>query len=101
MPVAPRQWASRPDEHPGSSPANAENGIVRKLSQETLAILGVGVALAALILNGVGGLRDDMRAMESRLAAVEQRQARTEGLLEGLRDAIAGRTSPGSNQPLK
>lgn len=72
---------------------------MRKPSQETLAILGVGVALAALILNGVGGLRDDVRALESRIAAVEQRQARTEGLLEGLRDAIAGRTSPGSRQP--
>lgn len=72
---------------------------MRKPSRETLAILGVGVALAALILNGVGGLRDDVRALESRIAAVEQRQARTEGLLEGLRDAITGRTSPGSRQP--
>ena len=71
---------------------------MRKLSQETLAIFGVGVALAALILNGVGGLRDDVRALESRVAAVEQRQARTEGLLEGLRDAIAGRTSPVDHQ---
>ena len=28
------------------------------------------------------------RALEHRLVAVERRQARTEGLLEGLRDAI-------------
>ena len=33
-------------------------------------------------------VRSDIRALEHRLAAVEQRQARTEGLLEGLRDAI-------------
>ena len=33
-------------------------------------------------------VRVDIRALEHRLAAVEQRQARTEGLLEGLRDAI-------------
>ena len=33
-------------------------------------------------------VRADIRALEHRLAAVEQRQARTEGLLEGLRDAI-------------
>ena len=35
-------------------------------------------------------VRDDIRALEVRLAAVEQRQARTEGLLEGLRDATTG-----------
>ena len=32
--------------------------------------------------------RTDFRALETRLAAVERRQARTEGLLEVLRDAI-------------
>ena len=36
----------------------------------------------------VSELRRDVRALESRLSAVEQRQARTEGLLEGLRDAF-------------
>ena len=34
-------------------------------------------------------LRADFRALETRLSAVEQRQARTEGLLEALRDALA------------
>ena len=33
-------------------------------------------------------VRTDFRALETRLAAVERRQARTEGLLEVLRDAI-------------
>ena len=33
-------------------------------------------------------VRTDLRALEHRLAGVERRQARTEGLLEGLRDAI-------------
>ena len=33
-------------------------------------------------------VRTEVRSLESRLAAVERRQARTEGLLEGLRDAI-------------
>ena len=36
-------------------------------------------------------VRADIRALEYRLAAVERRQARTEGLLEGLRDAITAR----------
>ena len=33
-------------------------------------------------------VRTDLRALEHRLAGVERHQARTEGLLEGLRDAI-------------
>ena len=37
-------------------------------------------------------VRADIRALEHRLAAVERRQARTEGLLEGLRDAITARS---------
>ena len=36
-------------------------------------------------------MRTDIRALEHRLAAVERRQARTEGLLEWLRDAITAR----------
>ena len=36
-------------------------------------------------------VRTDIRALEHRLAGVERRQARTEGLLEGLRDAITAR----------
>ena len=36
-------------------------------------------------------VRADFRALEHRLAAVERSQARTEGLLEGLRDAITAR----------
>ena len=36
-------------------------------------------------------VRADIRALEHWLAAVERRQARTEGLLEGLRDAITAR----------
>ena len=36
------------------------------------------------------------RALEHRLAAVERRQARTEGLLEGLRDAITAQAGEGA-----
>ena len=36
----------------------------------------------------IADVRTDIRALEHRLVAVERRQARTEGLLEGLRDAI-------------
>ena len=63
---------------------------------ELLSIIGsiaaVGIALAAVVIGSNANLRTEMRAdiraVETRLSAVEQRQARTEGLLEGLRDAI-------------
>ena len=67
---------------------------------ELLSIIGsiaaVGIALAAVVIGSNANLRTDIRALETRLSAVEQRQARTEGLLEGLRDAIAaqGRRNP-------
>ena len=38
-------------------------------------------------------VRTDIRALEHRLAGVERRQARTEGLLEWLRDAITAQRS--------
>ena len=87
-----------------------------ELSAELLSILLVGVALAALILTGIGEIREDMRerfssmenrmssmearlavvesrlaVVESRLAAVEREQGEIRGLLEGLRDTAAGR----------
>ena len=94
---------------------------------ELLTIIGtiaaVGIALGAVIIGSNANLRtemraemhtlrtevradltdmrSDIRALETRLSAVEQRQARTEGLLEGLRDAITaqGRGDPrGENE---
>ena len=83
------------------------------MSGELIAIVAVGVALAGLILTSSRGLRQDMREdmgkLESRLrddtsrlrddikqlgervARVEHSQAKLEGLLEGLREAISGR----------
>ena len=77
---------------------------------ELLSIIGsiaaVGIALGAVVIGSNANLREEMRidirAVESRLSAVEQRQARTEGLLEGLRDAITARRlqdSPPHNEP--
>lgn len=87
-----------------------------ELSAELLSILLVGVALAALILTGIGEIREDMRerfssmenrmssmearlavvesqlaVVESRLAVVEREQGEIRGLLEGMRDTAAGR----------
>jgi chromosome segregation ATPase len=74
-------------------------------------VIAVGVALGGLILTSSRGLRQEMAQMESRLrqeighlredmtrldervARLEHGQARLEGLLEGLREAITGRTA--------
>ena len=82
---------------------------------ELLSIIGsiaaVGIALGAVVIGSNANLhaelrtemqefraevRGDIRSLETRLSAVERRQARTEGLLEGLGDAIAaqGRREP-------
>lgn len=51
-----------------------------KLSQETLTILGVSVALAALIFTGIAGLRTEMQTIRTEIRDVrtEIRDVRTE-----------------------
>ena len=71
-----------------------------------IAVLAVGATLGGLILTGNRGLRQDIRQdmarMESqlrddikqlgdRVGRLEHSQAKLEGLLEGLREAITGR----------
>ena len=78
------------------------------MSGEIIAILAVGVALAGLMLTSSRGLRQDMRndlaqlearlredmkQLSERVARVEHSQAKLEGLLEGLREAITGRAA--------
>ena len=91
------------------------------MSGELIAIVAVGVTLAGLILTSSRGLRQDMREdigkLESRLderinrlearlrddikqlgdrvGRMEHSQAKLEGLLEGLREAITGRAAAG------
>ena len=74
------------------------------MSGEIMAIVGVGVVLAGLILTSNRGLRQDMRQLESRLdgrisaldaqmGELRERMAHLGGLLEGLREAITGRVA--------
>ena len=63
------------------------------MSPEIIAILGVGIALAALILRLHATLRDDVRELRRDQSDLRDRVSRLEGLLEGLRDAITGRRS--------
>ena len=76
-----------------------------------VAVIAVSVALGGLILTSNRGLRQDMAQMETRLredmsqlrgdlkqlgdrvARLEHGQAKLEGLLEGLREAITGRVA--------
>ena len=69
------------------------------LSQETITILTVGVALAGLILVGVGEMRAEARAdraearaareaFEKKILRLVEQQGTLNGLVDGLRHAI-------------
>ena len=80
---------------------------------ELIAIFGVGVALAGLILNGqrihraeirglreemleqIKGLREEINGLREEINGLRERMAHLEGLLEGLREAITGRRVAG------
>ena len=95
----------------GVTPSGAgARGKRLELSAELLSILLVGIALAALILTGIGEIREDMRerfsametrmsSMEGRLAVVEREQGEIRGLLEGMRDVAASRPKSGETEP--
>lgn len=59
------------------------------MSPELIGILGVGVALAGLILTGKRDTDRRIDALAARISAVEQRMDCVEGLMEGL--GLAGR----------
>ena len=62
------------------------------MTPELIGVLSVGIALAALIVVGLATTRADLREMRRDLTELTRQQARTEGLLEGLRDALTGRS---------
>jgi hypothetical protein len=65
------------------------------MTAELIGVLSVGVALGALIVAGLATMRTDLREMRRELTALARQQARTEGLLEGLRDALIAQNRPG------
>lgn len=58
------------------------------MTAEFWAIIGVGVALGGLILNGQRGLIGRMDRLELGQGELRERMVHLEGLLEGLREAI-------------
>ena len=67
------------------------------MSGEMIAIVAIVVTLAGVILTSLKGtetrLREDMKQLSERVARVEHSQAKLEGLLEGLREAITVRAT--------
>ena len=67
------------------------------MSPEMIAIIGTGIALAGLILRQgirIDRLEQRIDRLDQGQADLRERMAKLEGLLEGLREAIAGRPPP-------
>ena len=67
------------------------------MSPEIIAIIGTGIALAGLILHQgmrIDRLEQRIDRLDQGQADLRERMAKLEGLLEGLREAIAGRPPP-------
>ena len=58
------------------------------MTPEILTIIGIGIALAGLILNGQRVLRAEITGLRAEVGQLRERMAHLEGLLEGLREAI-------------
>ena len=91
------------------------------MSTELIAIIGVGVALAGLMLNGQhtrraeiqtlraetqaefqavrAKMREEFKSQREGINSLLGRMAHLEGLLEGLREAIAGRRVAAAEDP--
>ena len=65
------------------------------MSGEIIAVVTVGVALAGVILTSARGVRQDINDLRGEVGTLRERLAHLEGLMEGLRESIVGRTSAG------
>ena len=61
------------------------------MTPEMYTIVGVGIALAGLILTSHRAFSARFERLEDRVGELRARMAHLEGLLEGLREAITGR----------
>ena len=56
-----------------------------------LTMVTVGAVVGGLTLSAVGEVREDLRVLQARVSSLERGQARLEGLIEGLREAMTTR----------
>ena len=61
------------------------------MSPDAYTIIGTGIALAVLNVALFARLRGDVQEHGKQLAQLRERMAKLEGLLDGLREAVAGR----------
>ena len=62
-------------------------------------VVMVGAVLGGLTLSALGEVREDLRALQGRVAALERGQAKLEGLMEGLREAMVMHTHVSKRGP--
>ena len=55
-------------------------------------VVMVGAVVCGATLTAFGEVREDIRALQGRVAALERGQAKLEGLMEGLREAMVTHT---------
>ena len=65
------------------------------MSGEIIAVVTVGVVLAGVILTSARGVRQDINDLRGEVGTLRERMAHLEGLMEGLRESIVGRTRAG------
>ena len=58
-------------------------------------VVMVGAVVCGVTLTAFGEVREDIRALQGRVAALERGQAKLEGLMEGLREAMVMHTHGG------
>ena len=63
------------------------------MTPELVGILSVGVAIVAVLLVSMQRTDKQFERLEARMSDLEQRQARLEGLLDGLREALFERAA--------
>ncbi len=73
----------------------SSRGLRQEMTQVESRLQQEMTQMAARLRQEMGHLREDMTRLGERVARLEHGQARLEGLLEGLREAITGRTATG------
>ena len=61
------------------------------MSPEAFTVIGTGIAIIAVVLGSIRPLHARMERLENGVVELRERMAKLEGLIEGLRESVAGR----------